>query len=65
MKMRNTTAMPWSTSIRVLYLSSRKKMKCKSLEVIIYFIILLENTPIHTSLNSKIQELYVIVIRRK
>jgi hypothetical protein len=65
MKVSNTTVMPWSTAIRVLCLSSRKKMKRKSLEMIIYFIILLQNTPIHTSMNPKIQKLYVIIIRRK
>jgi hypothetical protein len=56
MKMRNTTAKPcsWSTTIRILCVNSRKKMKCKSLEVITCFIILLDNTHIHTSLNPKI-----------
>jgi hypothetical protein len=34
MKMRNTTAMPWSTAIIIICVRSRKKMKCKSLEVI-------------------------------
>jgi hypothetical protein len=34
MKMRNTTAMPWSTTIIIICVRSRKKMKCKSLEVI-------------------------------
>jgi hypothetical protein len=67
MKMRNTTAMPcsWSTAIKILYVSSRKKMKCKSLEVITCFIILLDNTHIHTSLNPKIQKILVLILRRK
>jgi hypothetical protein len=60
MKMRNTIAMPWSTTIRILCVSSRKKMKCKSLEVITCIIILLENTHVHTSLNPKIQKNYCV-----
>jgi hypothetical protein len=65
MKMRNTTAMPRSIAIRALCLSSRKKMKCKSLEVIIYFIILLETPHIHTSLNPKIQNILMLIIKSK
>jgi hypothetical protein len=65
MKMRNNTAMPGSTSIRIFYVSSRKKMKSKSLEVIIYFIILLGIPHKHTSLNPKIQKIFMLIIQRK
>jgi hypothetical protein len=40
-------------------------MKCKSLKVITCFIILLDNTNIHTSLNPKIQKILVLVIGRQ
>jgi hypothetical protein len=57
--------MPGSIAIRALCLSSRKQMKCKSLELIIYFRILLETPHIHTSLNPKIQKIFMLIIKRK
>jgi hypothetical protein len=62
--MRNTTAMPYSKSIaiRILCVSSRKKMKWKSLKVITYFIIFLFNTPTLASLNPKIRKINVLIV---
>jgi hypothetical protein len=61
---RNTTDMPCSKSIaiRILCVSSRKKMKWKSLKVTTYFIIFLFNTPTLISLNLKIQKILVLII---
>jgi hypothetical protein len=63
-EMRNTTAMPCSKSIaiRILCVSSRKKMKWKSLKVTTYFIIFLFNTPTLASLNPKIQKIIVLIV---
>jgi hypothetical protein len=62
--MRNTTAMPCfkGTTIKILCVSSRKKMKWKSLEVTTYFIIFLYNTPTLASLNPMIQKIIVLII---
>jgi hypothetical protein len=61
--MRNTTTMPYpeSIAIRILCVSSRKKMKCKSLKVTTYFIIFLFNTPTLASLNPKIHKIIVLI----
>jgi hypothetical protein len=62
--MRNTTAMPCSKGIatRILCVSSRKKMKWKSLKVTTYFIIFLFNKPKLASLNTKIQKIIILLI---
>jgi hypothetical protein len=63
--MMNTTAIAWSTTIRILCVILRKKMKCKSLEVITCIIILRENTHVHRSLNPKIRKILVLIIRKQ
>jgi hypothetical protein len=63
-EMRNITAMPCSKNIaiRILCVSSWKKMKWKTLKVTTYFIIFLFNTPAFASLNPKIQKIIVLIV---